>query len=70
MGADEKLIEADYRNYSGAVRDVLRSIENIRERNDFVIHWEKPSDNIYLAEHDFLIRQLCPTLSPRFQKLI
>lgn len=62
-----KPVDGDYRNYSGPVRDVLRSIDSIRERNDFVIDWEKPSDNIYLAEHDFLIRQLsdCPNLVSR-----
>jgi SNF2 family DNA or RNA helicase len=51
-------IETDYRLFEGAVRDVLRAVENILERNDFVIDWEKPADRIYLAEHDFLIRQL------------
>ncbi|WP_114781400.1 DEAD/DEAH box helicase [Botryobacter ruber] len=60
-------VEPDYRSYSGAVRDVLRSIDSIREHNDFVIDWEKPSDNIYLAEHDYLVRQLadCPNVVDR-----
>ncbi|KEO74071.1 DEAD/DEAH box helicase [Anditalea andensis] len=57
---DEKSnpIDAGFANYSGAVREVLRSIETIQVKNDFVIDWEKSSSNIYLADHDFLIRQL------------
>ncbi|MDO9553865.1 DEAD/DEAH box helicase [Rhodonellum sp.] len=47
-----------YNNYNGAVRDAVRTINNIGERNDFVIDWEKQSETIYLAENDFLLRQL------------
>lgn len=51
-------IEANYLGYSGAVRNLLRSIEQIQDRNSFVIDWEKPNDKLYLAEHDFLLDQL------------
>ncbi|MGB0930665.1 MAG: hypothetical protein ACPGVB_07815, partial [Chitinophagales bacterium] len=53
-----KEVTVNHLNYSGAVRSVLRSIENIREKSAFVIDWEKPSDKIYLSEHDFLLWQL------------
>ncbi len=53
-----KEVSVNYLNYSGAVRSVLRSIENIREKSAFVIDWEKPSDKVYLAEHEFLLWQL------------
>lgn len=53
-----KPIKVIYNNYNGAVRDTIRTINNIGERNDFVIDWERPSETIYLAENDFLLRQL------------
>ncbi|MFH0924983.1 MAG: hypothetical protein V1872_05015, partial [bacterium] len=51
-------IETDYRHYSGHIRDTLRSIESIREKNSFLIDWEKPHDRIYLSEYDFLLWEL------------
>ncbi|MEZ4886480.1 MAG: DEAD/DEAH box helicase [Chitinophagales bacterium] len=53
-----KEVTVNHLNYSGAVRSILRSIENIKEKSAFVIDWEKPSDKVYLAEHDFLLWQL------------
>ncbi len=51
-------IEADYHNYSGATRDVLRVWDNIKRELDFSISWENASEKLYLAEHDYLIFQL------------
>ena len=46
-------IEVNYLSYSGALRNVLKSIETIVERNSFVIDWEKgSSDSVYLADND------------------
>lgn len=53
-----KPVEVSYLNYSGAQRNVLRQIEQISEKNSFVIDWEKSSDNIYLAEYDYLMESL------------
>ncbi len=50
-----KNIEVNYLGYSGVVRNLLKSIEQISEKNSFVIDWEKPAERIYLAEHDYLI---------------
>ncbi len=50
-----KNIEVSYLGYSGVVRNLLKSIEQISEKNSFVIDWEKPAERIYLAEHDYLI---------------
>ena len=57
---DEKksTLQVDYRNYSGVYREILRTIELIQNRNDFVIDWEKDADNLYLTEHDYLLWQL------------
>lgn len=55
VDAKGKQIEANYLGYSGATRNLLRSIEQIEEKNSFVIDWEKPAERIYLAEHDHLI---------------
>ncbi|MFK7932271.1 MAG: SNF2-related protein [Saprospiraceae bacterium] len=53
-----KPVEISYLNYSGAKRNVLRQLEQISEKNSFVIDWEKSSDNIYLAEYDYLMQPL------------
>lgn len=54
-----KSIEVNYLSYNGALRNVLKHIDTIKERNSFVIDWEKGStDGIYLADNDFLIWQL------------
>jgi len=51
-------IEVDYHNYTGKVRDILKSIDKIKEKSAFRIDWEKPSDRVYLAEHEYLIHLL------------
>lgn len=51
-------IRADYANYSGPIRSVLRVLQQLEERQAFVIDWAKPSDRIYLGEHEFLLWQL------------
>lgn len=55
-----KAIETSYLNYSGAMRNILRTLEQIRERNNFVINWDRPNQLIYLAEHDYLLEMLKP----------
>ena len=64
VDARMKTISPDYRQYSGPVREVLRSLENIGEKNSFVIDWEKTPDQVYLADHDYLLWQLrlCPNV--------
>ncbi len=51
-------VEPGHESYGGPVRDLLKSLESIRERNQFRIDWEKPSDRIYLDENDHLIGRL------------
>jgi len=51
-------VEASYLNYGGAIRHVLRLVEEIQERNSFLIDWEKPNDELYLAEYEHLMEQL------------
>lgn len=55
---NQKEIEASYEYYSGHTREILKSIENIRDKNSFRIDWEISDDKIYLAEHEYLIWQL------------
>lgn len=54
---DQKLqeIEVDYMNYNGEVFTVLRTLDHIRTRQQFVIRWEGAEDYIYLHEYDYLI---------------
>lgn len=54
-------VDADYRAYSGTDRSLLKTLDTIKERNGFVIDWDKPTsagNRVYLAEHDFLLWQL------------
>ncbi|MEM9990716.1 MAG: hypothetical protein AAF738_03070, partial [Bacteroidota bacterium] len=51
-------VEVSYLNYNGAMRQVLRLSEQIKERNSFLIDWEKPTDQLYLSEYDYLIENL------------
>lgn len=57
---DDKLNPAttDYRQYSGSLRSILKSIENIREKDAFSIDWENPESRIYLHEYPFLLDSL------------
>ncbi|MFZ2898805.1 MAG: SNF2-related protein [Saprospiraceae bacterium] len=57
-GPDGREAETSYLRYDGAVRNVLRTIEQIREKNSFVINWERPADKVYLAEHPYLLEAL------------
>lgn len=58
VDADLKLVDCDYRHYTGYVRDMLRSISHIEERKAFNIDWEKDDEKIYLSEYDYLFWQL------------
>ncbi len=50
-----KPVTASYLNYGGAVRNVLRVLEQIEEKNSFVINWDRPSDRVYRSEHPYLL---------------
>ncbi len=53
-----KAVETGYEYYSGATRDILKTLEHIQEKKSFRIDWERPEDKAYLAEHEYLIWQL------------
>ncbi|MEY4135212.1 MAG: hypothetical protein RL386_1562 [Bacteroidota bacterium] len=53
-----KEIETSYVHYSGAVRNVLHALEQVRNKQDFTIEWEKPQGHIYLGEYPYLIDAL------------
>jgi SNF2 family DNA or RNA helicase len=55
-----KALAPSYLNYGGAVRNVLRTLEQIDAKNSYVINWEVPSDRIYLGAHPFLLEALRP----------
>lgn len=50
-----KEIDVNYVNYSGSIYSVLRALDSIKEKNDFVIDWESDEGNIYLKENDYLL---------------
>ena len=53
-----KEIETSYVHYSGPVRNVLYALEQIQGKRDFIIEWEKPQGQIYLADYPFLMEAL------------
>ncbi len=52
------VVSVNYQAYSGATRNIIKAMDQVIEKNDFVIDWEKPVDKVYLADHDFLIGML------------
>ena len=54
-----RALEADYQQFSGVSRSILRSINNITEKSAFRIDWDyAASGRVYLHEHDYLLEQL------------
>lgn len=53
-----KEVEADYQQFSGVTRSILRSISHIIEKSAFVIDWDNAAKKVYLHEHDYLLEQL------------
>lgn len=53
-----KEVEVDYRCFSGISRDLLKSIERVKNDESFRIDWEHPENRVYLARNEFMIWQL------------
>jgi len=51
-------LEADYRQYSGDVRRLLKMIERAAGRNSLDIDWQDAVGRVDLSENDFLLEQL------------
>jgi len=51
-------VTADYHDFSGVVRSILKAIHALMQRNDFLIDWENTDNKFYLHKNDFLIEQL------------
>lgn len=47
--------EMDYRGCHGAMRDLLKALRTIQERQDGVIDWESNPDHVYLHAHGHLL---------------
>lgn len=55
---NDKVVTVDYRAYSGAVRSILKSVEQIEQKSAFAIDWENPESRVYLHEHPYLLDPL------------
>ena len=53
-----KPVTTDYRQYSGTLRNILKSVEQIQEKSAFAVDWENPENRIYLHEHPYLLDPL------------
>lgn len=58
-----KEVEVSYLHYGGVDRQILKLIDQIQERNSFLIDWEKPDDFLYLADQEHLMDLLKRTKS-------
>ncbi len=58
VGEDLLPVNYSYVQHTNYTRDILRSLQQIEERQAFNIDWEKDGERIYLAEHDYLFWQL------------
>jgi superfamily II DNA or RNA helicase len=73
LNGQDVVIEPDYQSYSGSLRNLLRAMQQLRERNGFVIDWENPSAQLYLHQHDYLldyIRQCGLVIDERKQPVL
>lgn len=50
-----KEIEADYHNYNGQIREVLKVLHLIQDKKSVAVEWESDSEEIELAENEFLL---------------
>ena len=55
INAKGKPCEVDYRCCQGAMRELLKAISSIRERQEMLIDWEAEDEHIYLHEHSHLL---------------
>jgi superfamily II DNA or RNA helicase len=53
-----KIITPNYLQYTGEVRNVLKSIQQINDKSDFIIDWDNPDSRTYLHEHPYLLSSL------------
>jgi superfamily II DNA or RNA helicase len=53
-----KIITPNYLQYTGEVRNVLKSIQQINDKSDFIIDWDNPDSRTYLHEHPYLLPSL------------
>lgn len=51
-------VESDYRRFSGALRQVAKNIQLLREKSQFTIDWENAENRLYMHEHPHLIAPL------------
>ncbi len=48
-------IHTDHRMYNGSIREALHMLEEIQNKNSFVIDWENPQERVYLSNHETLL---------------
>lgn len=62
MSTKNEEVFPNYQNYAGYERQLLSTLDTLRERQAFVIDWDNPTQDIYLDKHSYLINLLaqCP----------
>jgi len=58
---EKKPVDTNYLFYNGPVRNALRLVEQIKEKANFIIDWDRPAGNIYLNDHPYLVEPLLQT---------
>jgi SNF2 family DNA or RNA helicase len=73
LNAKNEIVTPDYQSYSGTLRNLVRAIQQIHERNEFVIDWENPSSQLYLHQYDYLleyVRQCSDVIDERHKPVV
>ncbi|TAF26753.1 MAG: hypothetical protein EAZ70_08135 [Runella slithyformis] len=70
IDAKNAVVTPDYQLYNGALRNLIRAVQQIQERNEFVIDWENPARQLYLHQYDYLLEYIrqCPEVIDERQK--
>ncbi len=55
VDAKGKEVAPDYQQESGRMRDLLRAMSAIEQRQDFQVDWHGTGSRVYIQEHDYLL---------------
>lgn len=51
-------IQPDYTAFTGSLRNLIKSINSIADKNAFLIDWENPGNHLYLHENPHLVEPI------------
>ncbi|MBF0389445.1 MAG: DEAD/DEAH box helicase [Desulfamplus sp.] len=55
VDSSNKEVQVSYEYYSGHTREILSSIDRIKQKNSFQVNWDNPDNKVYLSENNHLL---------------